>query len=126
MRDRLLREAGRERDLERHRREVARHDGAQDRRVDALALGHVDRELGARPAILRHDGDDPGRVERRRRNVLAVAAQPHDPAQRHEGARIRLDQLVHVARVVGPGALEGGDLPPEEPSDHCSSPVSRW
>lgn len=44
-----LGEAERQRDVERHRCDITRHNGAQDRRLNAVPLRHIDHELGAGP-----------------------------------------------------------------------------
>ena len=66
--------AYRKRHFERHGGEIVRDDRAQNGRVDALALRHIDHDLGARPAILRHGADDAGGTIDGRRHVLAIVA----------------------------------------------------
>src|SRR5215471_15605701 len=86
-------------------------------------LRHVDRELRARPAILRHDADQSGSVIDGERDVLAVVAERRRLAERSDCARIRIEDVAQIAGVIVPGALEPVDPAAEKPFDHRSSPA---
>src|ERR1043166_7655111 len=118
-----LGEAHREGHVVRHGGKVARGHRPQDHGIDAGALRHVDCELRARPAILRHDGDDSGGGIDRERHVLAVAADAGHLAKRQKRARIGSEDVAQIARIVAPCALELGDPAPEQPSHHRCSPA---
>src|SRR5262249_44111235 len=107
-----------------HRFEVALYEGAQHRRIDAALPGHVDGKLRAGAAILGHDGDDTRRAVGDRRHAFAIPADRLQLTEGQQRTRIDIDHLVHIAGVIVPSSLEGGNLPPQKPSQHGSAPFS--
>jgi hypothetical protein len=54
--------------------------------------------------------------------VFVVLAHTHHLAEGEERARIGIEHLVHVTRIIIPSPLERRDLSSQEPSDHGASP----
>src|SRR5262245_56969773 len=123
MAQRCLSEADRQYDLLRHCCVVARHNCAQNGGIDPFTLRHIDAQLGARTAVFPHHGNKPGGAIGREREIFAVSAQALYLAEHHHRLRIGVDHFADVTRIIVPGMLKSDDLTPQEPFQHCCSPL---
>src|SRR5262249_34213686 len=93
--------------------------------ADAAALGHGHGQLRARPGIFSHGRGDIGGKPGIGGNILAVTGNFGNPGKEEEGPRAGVEDVTRVTGVVVEGALEGADLPFEEPPNHFTTPFSK-
>src|SRR5262249_58963357 len=76
---------------------------------------HAEGKGRAGPTTPAQAGADPRREIGVRRHAFAIAADRLQLAEGQHRTRIDVDHLVHIAGVIVPGSLEGGNLPLQKP-----------
>jgi hypothetical protein len=100
-----------------HGRLIAAQDGAHHFGRHTALERHVDADLGAGTAVLGQGSHDPRRRQGRARTAAAAAEGGHQ-GEPHERPGSDGEDVAHVACVVVPGPLHGGDDAGQDGAQH--------